>query len=674
MGIVYLSGTMKSPGCRRSPLKNEGDRLLHLHNLLVSDVAKFTDVDLTRDILTINSRYAHEGLSFLCKTLPAFAKNILISLEAGTFQKSTAFSCQGSRLLPKFLGGLTERLFDAHTGLIKQDACYVSLWAIQMICFFLYKYELPYTEDTEAQALASMVEVNANLPRSFPMEQFPLSEDKGKLLFVASQLADDLLSPRMGKAGYHCGLDLADINPRHGSGAVNEGGILPHGKYDFRRFDERLETVYPSSTYLVASPALERFQQARECEYRWKVLDGKLSFDKVSSHTYVAGNRSDRRRRGITRTSKTCTVPKDSRGPRVISEEDKELMFLQLGQKAKLYEFLENHKWTAGHINFTDQTINAALALEGSRTGYWATLDMKDASDRVSLALVHALLPDSVFRFLYATRSDRTMLRIGGKELIIELLKFSPMGSGVCFPIEALVFWLLSVATLMVVGGQTFKRSRDSVFVYGDDIIVPAQYAQTIIESLQWYGLKFNESKCFINGPFRESCGTDAFKGVNVTPIRLKKRIPQRLTDAESIVSWCKLANMLKTNGLNNVAEHMFSYVEKIVGPLPIGDADSAYLCRYGKLDVESLPHHRPITLRRYGPRKSFVLLKKSYNDYQARYLTAYTLKAKSYLPTESDFTEKNRYLRFVLERNEDSKRFTQRRQVRLVKRRVLLT
>jgi hypothetical protein len=636
------------------------------------DISALADVNLERDIQTINSRYAHEGLSFLCKTLPALAKNILHSLEVGTFQKSEAFACSGSRLLPKFLGGLTERLFDAHTGLIKQDACYVSLWAIQMICFFLYKYELPYSEYTEAQALASMVEVNDNLPRSFPMEQYPLNEDKGKLLSLASQLASDLLLPS--KEDGTGGLDLVDIYPRHGSGAVNEGGILPHGKYSFREFDERLESYYPSSTYLVASPALERFIKARSSKR--KVLDEGVSANSGRSFcASVTGRRSrSNQRKHITRLSKTCTVPKDSRGPRVISEEDKELMFFQLGQKAKLYEFLERHQWTRGHINFTDQTINGSLALEGSKTGYWATLDMKDASDRVSLALVHALLPDDIFRLLYATRSDYTVIKTAGTSRVIKLLKFSPMGSGVCFPLEALVFWLLIVTTLMVVCGKTFKWSINSVYVYGDDIIVPAQYAQAIMESLQWYGLKFNQTKCFINGPFRESCGIDAFKGVNVTPIKLKKRLPQEKTDVESIVSWCKLANSLSAMGCKRTSEEMFGYIERLIGPLPLGDAKSSYLCRYGSLDVESLPHHASHPHRIFGPRRSFVILKQNYNDYQARYLTGYVLKTKTYRPSIDDFSEENRYLRFVLENNQDSCSFSMRRQVRLVKKRVLLT
>jgi hypothetical protein len=64
--------------------------------------------------------------------------------------------------------------------------------------------------------------------------------------------------------------------------------------------------------------------------------------------------------------ARVCLVPKDSRGPRIISCEPAELMFIQQGIMRKLYSHLETHHLTAGQINFTDQSINRNLALLAS--------------------------------------------------------------------------------------------------------------------------------------------------------------------------------------------------------------------------------------------------------------------------------------------------------------------
>jgi hypothetical protein len=95
------------------------------------------------------------------------------------------------------------------------------------------------------------------------------------------------------------------------------------------------------------------------------------------------------------------------------------------------------------------------------------------------------------------------------------------MGSACCFPVEALTFWALATAAIKIEHGI----SNPVVYVYGDDIIVDSKYAATVIRALESQNLLVNRSKSYIDGPFRESCGGDFYKGIEVTPIRLRKLI-----------------------------------------------------------------------------------------------------------------------------------------------------
>jgi hypothetical protein len=79
------------------------------------------------------------------------------------------------------------------------------------------------------------------------------------------------------------------------------------------------------------------------------------------------------------------------------------------------------------------------MAKEGSVSGEIATIDLSDASDRVSLALVEELFGfnPGFLRFLKLSRSP--FAQLPGGELVL-LNKFASMGSALTFPVEAMVF------------------------------------------------------------------------------------------------------------------------------------------------------------------------------------------------------------------------------------------
>jgi hypothetical protein len=356
--------------------------------------------------------------------------------------------------------------------------------------------------------------------------------------------------------------DFKDIVPRHGPGSVATGETGVE-KWEFRRKYDAIHQCYPYYEYFVVNP---------DC-----LLD-RLSWYK-SLEPLKQG------------AAKVVLVPKDSRGPRIISMEPLEYQYIQQGLWLGMKNLFQSHGFTRRHVNFTDQTINQRLALQGSIDGSYATLDMKDASDRVSLALVTALfknMPD-LLRHLLACRTPRTTLPDTGE---LELHKFAPMGSALCFPIESIVHYVLAVASIMMHSDLSRWQAMKCVYVYGDDLIIRSEYAGIVIEAFPMYGLQFNMGKCFTSGPFRESCGVDAFNGQIVTPIRWRKPWSDRLT-AVSLQAFCDAASQFYLRGYCRVANLIWDSIEDQLGKLPVVPVDMcpSYLARKSRFQRVYTPH-----------------------------------------------------------------------------------
>lgn len=89
----------------------------------------------------------------------------------------------------------------------------------------------------------------------------------------------------------------------------------------------------------------------------------------------------------------------------------------------------------------------------------------------------------------------------------------STMGNGFTFPLMTLLFCCAVRATYDVMGYPCDAR-RDDFAVFGDDIIVRKDCYAFITRMLNKLGFVVNDAKSFSEGPFRESCGHDYFRGV----------------------------------------------------------------------------------------------------------------------------------------------------------------
>lgn len=478
------------------------------------------------ELLKLRLRFSSEGMSFLTKTLPRFGKAVDTALSTGTCLNIEGLTRPPGTVIPHFLGWLLDKVFDAN-GLELTKPNPIALKHFRQLVYFVYKLEIPYEQETAQAVIDSFVQTEADL-RSIQWDA--VEDDYSGWLDDARDLVTRVVSP----------IDPTRISPRHGPGAVATGERVLEKSF-FSRIYAKLERTYPFMEYM-----------------RYNL-----------SHV-AAATEDDQARLELATTAiaKVVLVPKDSRGPRLISCEPLEIQWIQQGLSKLLVEQIESSRYTRGFVNFTSQQVNRDLALEGSRTGRWATLDMKEASDRVSCRLVERLFSGHprLLEALMATRSEGTLLPHG---TVLPLEKFAPMGSALCFPVEALVFWALAVSAIRRFNSGSRLRSQMPVYVYGDDIIVKDKDYATLLQYLPKVGLLFNSSKCCTSGSFRESCGCDAYHGVDVTPVRLKTVWSRRRTDPRSLESYVALSNAMWGLGHYRVAGTVAQLVVSVYGMIP---------------------------------------------------------------------------------------------------------
>ena len=387
---------------------------------------------------------------FLHVVLPNLGKDLDRGLKTGLFVLTAPVKRCKSSALPEFLYELFIQVFDKN-GYIKQQP--VGIKALRQLLYLFYKFEMPFTAtDREIHGQAFI-----DRDMAVKISRYPLGLEEVRKNFL--RLLPD--NPK-------------DIRPRHSNGA--SAVRVTNSEKLYRR------THYAK---LFAQFGPKYFFNTYDHAKSWSE-----SFTTVTAEPY----------------SKISFVPKDSRGPRTICMEPHEYMFIQQGLMHLLYDFIEKYSPAKGYINFTDQSINQQLAYSSSINDDYATIDMKDASDMVPKELVLLLSSSDWWEALSACRTPATLCNGD----LHTLRKFAPMGSALCFPIEAMVFWSI------------LKTVAPEVWVYGDDIIVHKKYAHDCISALESYGLIVNHDKTLIEGHFKESCGAEYYNGHDITYVKCK--------------------------------------------------------------------------------------------------------------------------------------------------------
>jgi len=473
---------------------------------------------LERDLLTLEARVEDEGIGFLTVALPAFGKAFDRGLSSGRLPSILGFCKAKGESIPSFLSGMTGRVFDSKTGLILDEAPTDLILSIRQVLYLFKKLvtDSAREEVLHERAADNFVETDLRI----------------------GQLPADLV-PKVARAARMIlqGLDSwQELACRHGPGAVCEG-------------------LTSNQKWVAVQTGLVDFDP--RLMYAGYDLPAMLASETVPPVNEVSANDSS------SISARFVTVAKSSTARRAITVEPIINQFVQQGLNLQLRETILRCPVMRRSLALSDQGPNQLLALDGSLTGKWCTIDLSSASDLLSLDLVQLVFA-SYPRFLLGIDLCRTpRVRVGSSDIVLR--KFAGMGNAMTFPVQSVVFALL--ANLASHGDgesitiESLKRHASDVRVYGDDIICRTEHFSRVAEWLTRFGLQINQAKTFHEGNFRESCGVDAWRGTCVTPVYLHHQ-PSNLKESSAVASNVSTSNQLWLRGYYVAAKFVEGYVD----------------------------------------------------------------------------------------------------------------
>lgn len=550
-----------------------------LWNMLAQEMASRCSTSTTMDIQTVQGRFKHEGLSFLTITLPAFGKDFQYCLDQGMVvpEAFLPFRKTGS-CLPSFLRGFTEQVFDPSTGILRDNPSVEAIRAVRQLTLIFSKINLPCSPERERKAMTDYVSCDKEVGHAESLlADSDVSEFArlGWLLFgrVFSVVDSDIYNE--------------NIIPKHGPGATADK-LSSNGKFGSTYWTKRLEEVFHFGDFLSPSP-------------RFSTEEWADAVDLLEP--------------GAELPSRVVSVPKTQKAPRIIAIEPSSLQYVQQGLLESISRAVRNDL-VSDFIGTDSQVPNQILAQKGS-VGSLATLDLSEASDRVSLKLVNALLEKNPIshRAILACRSE--LASVPG-EGVISLSKFASMGSALCFPMEAMVFCTMVFMGIQESRGFRFTSEKDflpfigQVRVYGDDLIVPIDDVQSVVDCLERLGARVNRRKSFWTGSFRESCGKEYYDGHDVSIVKVRRVFPSHRQHVAETVSLVALRNLFYEHGCWAVCAWLDPIITKILHVFPCVESSSSALGRVsflGYLPEREHEHlHQPLV-------KAGVLVSRSPKD-----------------------------------------------------------
>lgn len=349
-------------------------------------------------------------------------------------------------------------------------------------------------------------------------------------------------------------LDYRELQPRHGTGAVADAETGTD-KYQFPYWPDKLEEFFPI-TY---------FGQSREDMH----LD-EIERNNLTDEEYLA-RLNDPLATNHELPSKLIAVPKTLDKPRIIASEP---IAHQYCQQALMRWLRDNLPAVVRpYIHFHDQTVSQKLALEASSGKIdCSTVDLSSASDRLSCWVVERAFRRNrnLLDALHASRTRWLKLKLPKSDSTqwLYLKKYAPQGNATTFPVQSLVYFCAALASVLFEDGRkpttkNMLRYKGQLQVFGDDIILPSRATRSLTLLLTHIGLKVNMGKTHVSGPFRESCGMDAFRGSDVSPCYLRHTTYGNATDR--LDSFVDVSNNAYEKGLWNLSDYLFSQLPEKV-------------------------------------------------------------------------------------------------------------
>jgi hypothetical protein len=508
----------------------------------------------TRDSKRIARRFEHEGIELLTLSLPEIGKAFERSLDQGQVTDDLLSLCGSKAGFPVFLRNFLQLVFERSGGRLLDDPSIDAIQAIRQLTLMFGKILFECKPARVEKAFLDFVECEQELRVSDLRISAEMIADFRR---ISSMLFGDAFS-ELDRKVYE-----GEIIPKHGPGATADR-IRGNAKFYPREWTDRLEKIFPAMENLIPN-------------FRYHSSLDKLKYLDPGSERPV----------------RVIAVPKTLKTPRIIAIEPSYMQYMQQGLMTEMVDLLESRRFRFTEnpvyqmVGFTDQEPNQLMAQKGSSDGSLATLDLSEASDRVSLRLVSAITDSypHLFEAVMATRSYRADVPGHG---VIPLAKFASMGSALTFPMEECVFLTTIFYGIEQELGRRLtledvKSYQGKVRVYGDDLIVPVDIVLRVVESLELFGFKVNRNKSYWTGRFRESCGREYYDGHEVSIFRVRRTLPSHRADVPGVVSTVALRNQAYWQGYWGVARYLDQLLEVLI-PLPNVSSSSRCLGRESAL------------------------------------------------------------------------------------------
>jgi hypothetical protein len=555
-------------------IKSQVNAVFHVFEGLFLDASraypemKGLDLDMKRLALYAQTR----GLAFYTLDLPNLNSLLLRGLESGRLPLEGPLSHAVSKRVrvPRLFRGLWLRVFDRHSCL-KLDADSTAIAFLRQFTCLGKSLRVECSLDRRKAALENYHNVERSL-RTPTLKWDRDRIDVGRLpdLCFADCIATDLVGSD----------DLFTESEQGGNTPIQ-----PSGCQSDRRLLETVQSV--ADCIAGALPFLEpvSYSEILESEGmgigfkhgRGAVAERQKNWEKSEFLNWPAklndwfpyeqcgttAGFKETRPRNHELASKMSMVPKTAKSPRLIAAEPvahqwcQQIVWNWLRRQIKSL-------FGSDFIDFRRQDLSGNMVLSASRSRKLATVDLSDASDRLSCWNVERMFRcnPSLLSCLHAARTRHLKIdNLDGSSSFIKLKKFATQGTATTFPVQSLVFLIIGLAACMTdekVDLRRIKKHRYHVRTYGDDIIIPTYGYARLIRIMDLLQLKVNTEKSYVTGNYRESCGVDGFMGDDVTPVCPKTLVADSPDSCQAVVD---TSNNLFNKGFWNASNNLRSTI-----------------------------------------------------------------------------------------------------------------
>jgi len=601
-------------------MKSQVNALLHVMGGIFSDLRlaypSLRGLDLDLEYLTLLSR--SRGLGFFTLDLPNLDSLLLEGLETGRLPISGPLSRVVSTRtkVPKFLSGLWLRVFDKN-GCLQTGVDSLAILFLRQISCLGKKIATECSDDRIAATIGEyhgierqlrpptvrwdsddvdfengaddrhLGESTAYSHSAYPLDLFSQAEspeerlkrrrknERLEYLLDRVQQVADLVADAI---GHFDSLDLSGSREssglgsglRHGPGAVAEG-LEQHEKSCFPNWPHKLDNYFPF-------------------EFVGKTANSDL--ERPLNHEVA---------------SRLIQVPKTAKAPRLIAAEPTAHQYCQQLVWTFLRERISD-LFMGSFINFRRQDLSSELVVKASLDRSLATVDLSSASDRLSCWTVERVFRrnPSLLHALHAVRTRYTRDNISDVPGFLKLKKFASQGSATTFPVQSIVFLTLALGVSIRgrINWSSIWKMSNQVRVFGDDIILPSRGYAPLLAIMETLQLKVNTSKSYVTGFFRESCGSEAYSGDDVTPVKPKTVTADAPAAIQSVID---TSNNLFQKGFWHASDRLLHLLPphlrrgiRVVGPNAVGFSG---LTSYSGSDESHLRKRWNSRLHRYEVR-----------------------------------------------------------------------